>query len=348
MKYIKQKHAGNFSYIAFCQSCGNFFHVRDRTDAKSRKFCNRNCVSKAQKTSITKICANCGNEYSVWPSHDRAGSKYCSVGCASKAMKTGEYRICPICNNEFYVIKAKIKKGEGKYCSKECANKSLEKRIKIRCAYCDKENEVHPSRLKNKKDYFCNMDCYYKSLPKKLVKNCVYCGEEFLTQPSVDRIFCNDICQQKANKDKKIERICKHCGKTFLAYKHAVNKGFGIYCDNECMYKGQSGEGASSWRGGVSFEPYCYKFNEKLKERVRNFWNRECAICAKTEKENGRKMSVHHVNYNKMSCCDGTPPLFIPVCQSCHAKTNLNRNWWEHILTEYIMVWYDGESYLPE
>lgn len=49
-----------------------------------------------------------------------------------------------------------------------------------------------------------------------------------------------------------------------------------------------------------------------------------------------------------MSCCDGTPPLFIPVCQSCHAKTNLNRNWWEDMLTEYIMIWYDGESYLPE
>lgn len=199
MKYIKQKHAWKFFIYCFCQSCGNFFHVRDRTDAKSRKFCNRNCVSKAQKTLLLKYVRIVVMNI-LFGHHMIEQDKYCSVGCASKAMKTGEYRICPICNNEFYVIKAKIKKGEGKYCSKECANKSLEKRIKIRCAYCDKENEVHPSRLKNKKDYFCNMDCYYKSLPKKLVKNCVYCGEEFLTQPSVDRIFCNDICQQKANK----------------------------------------------------------------------------------------------------------------------------------------------------
>ena len=105
------------------------------------------------------------------------------------------------------------------------------------------------------------------------------------------------------------------------------------------------GENHPKWLGGVSFEPYCPKFNNEFKERVRAFWNRECGLCGLSEQDNGRKLSVHHVNYEKMVCCDDTPPLFIPLCSSCHAITNHNRRGWEHVLTEYIMIYFNGDSY---
>jgi len=112
--------------------------------------------------------------------------------------------------------------------------------------------------------------------------------------------------------------------------------------------KSVKGRRNPSWKGGISFEPYCPKFNDEFKERVRRFWGYECGICGKSQKDNGIKLSVHHVNYEKMVCCDNTPPLFITTCKNCHTKTNWNRNHWENMLTEYIMIYFNGNSYNPK
>ncbi len=85
-----------------------------------------------------------------------------------------------------------------------------------------------------------------------------------------------------------------------------------------------------------------------LKKELRKFWGRRCGLSGVTEGENGQKLSVHHVNYNKMVCCDDTPPLFIAVSNYWNSKLNHNRKYWEHILTEYIMIYFDGESFLSK
>lgn len=110
------------------------------------------------------------------------------------------------------------------------------------------------------------------------------------------------------------------------------------------MY-GKNGHLNPNWRGGTSFGKYCPKFNPKFKERVREFWGRKCGICGRIESTLSRKLSVHHVNYEKMSCCNDAPPLFIPLCNACHTKTNFKREYWEHSLTEFIMIYFDGDSY---
>jgi hypothetical protein len=106
------------------------------------------------------------------------------------------------------------------------------------------------------------------------------------------------------------------------------------------------GENNPNWRGGTSFEPYCQKFNNEFKERVREFWGRKCFLCGC--QENGEKLHVHHVNYNKNTCCDSSPPLFIVLCRSCHARTNNQRDIWEPYLTEQILLATDGECYFPK
>lgn len=110
----------------------------------------------------------------------------------------------------------------------------------------------------------------------------------------------------------------------------------------------QPQENHINWKGGISRGPYCELFNEEFKERVRFFWGRKCGVCFKTEKENGAKLSVHHVSYDKDSCCNKTKPLFIPFCRSCHTKTNHNRNYWEEYLSNYIMIWNNGRCYLEK
>lgn len=108
------------------------------------------------------------------------------------------------------------------------------------------------------------------------------------------------------------------------------------------------GEECNNWRGGVSFLPYCPKFDNEFRERVRKFFDRKCYLCDKDEIENGAKLCVHHVNYDKMTCCNDTKPLFVPLCRVCHAKTGYNRKYWEDFFTISLEYLTDSESYLRE
>jgi len=79
------------------------------------------------------------------------------------------------------------------------------------------------------------------------------------------------------------------------------------------------------WQNGKSFEPYGLEFNEDLKEVIRNRDRRKCQICKKTELDNGEKLSVHHINYNKL---DNYPNNLISLCRRCHSKTNHGHQHW--------------------
>ncbi len=90
-----------------------------------------------------------------------------------------------------------------------------------------------------------------------------------------------------------------------------------------------SGENSWNWQGGISFEPYCKKFNKSLKESIRDRDERICQECGKTEIENGKKLTCHHIHYDKPNC----DPDLIALCTSCNSKVNGNRDYWE----EYFM-----------
>lgn len=110
-----------------------------------------------------------------------------------------------------------------------------------------------------------------------------------------------------------------------------------------------SGENHSNWHGGLSYEPYCIKFNGEFKERVRDFFGRICFICGKNEIDNGRKLDVHHVNYLKMACCDPhIKPMFVPLCRGCHSLTNFERESWEEFLIASLEYLTNGECFLQK
>lgn len=95
--------------------------------------------------------------------------------------------------------------------------------------------------------------------------------------------------------------------------------------------KGQfSGEKHPNWNGGASFKPYCYKFNDELKEKIRERDNRTCQLCG--AKENGRKLSVHHVHYDKIDC----EPDLISLCGKCSSKVNFNRDYYENLFMQIL------------
>ena len=99
------------------------------------------------------------------------------------------------------------------------------------------------------------------------------------------------------------------------------------------MSESLKGENSPNWKGGISFEPYCPKFNNIFKEEIREMFDRKCFMCEISENETGQKHCVHHVTYDKSCLCDDKVCKFVPLCRSCHAKTNHNRDCWEkHII----------------
>ena len=86
------------------------------------------------------------------------------------------------------------------------------------------------------------------------------------------------------------------------------------------------GEKCIHWEGGISYEPYCPRFNFRLKEKIREKYGRACFLCGKTETENGKRLDVHHVDGDKMQGCSGKELLLVPLCVSCHAKIKFDKN----------------------
>ena len=118
---------------------------------------------------------------------------------------------------------------------------------------------------------------------------------------------------------------------------------------NQHYMRGRTGEDHHLWKGGLSFGPYCPKFNKYFKRRVRAFFKHECALCGKPQSEEQRALQVHHIHYNKSSCCDVEAPReFILLCNSCHMKTNHNRDYWEEYLSDLIKTKYGGKCYYSE
>lgn len=140
--------------------------------------------------------------------------------------------------------------------------------------------------------------------------------------------------------------------KLSLSLRGANNPRYGCHLTEETKKKisearmgKYKGEMNPNWRGGVSFEPYCIKFNKEFKERVREFFGRRCVECNKFEDENGDKLSVHHINYDKMVCCNDTTPLFVALCRSCHSKTQVNRDHWYEYFDNLINTKYNGKCF---
>ena len=102
------------------------------------------------------------------------------------------------------------------------------------------------------------------------------------------------------------------------------------------MSESRKGEKNPAWMGGISYGDYCAKFNPKFKEKIRAKYNYRCFLCGKTTKENGRRLSVHHVNFNKDCLCDNSDCKFVPVCINCHNKTSNNRDYWELMIMYMI------------
>jgi hypothetical protein len=92
----------------------------------------------------------------------------------------------------------------------------------------------------------------------------------------------------KRMKPEHLERLkAMHQGKP-LTQEHKANMSRSL--KGRRPYPGSieknSGANCHLWRGGVSFEPYCPKFNNNLKLRIRAFFDYNCLTCGKSTEDN--------------------------------------------------------------
>lgn len=122
-----------------------------------------------------------------------------------------------------------------------------------------------------------------------------------------------------------LSKTRKHMFKEGLLNASGENNGmFGkIPWNKNKKFPQFSGKNNSNWRGGKSFEPYGMKFNNELKEKIRERDNYECQYC--TKKQEREKLDVHHIDYNKKN---NSKINLISLCKKCHGKANFNRKHW--------------------
>ena len=92
------------------------------------------------------------------------------------------------------------------------------------------------------------------------------------------------------------------------------------------MYN-HTGELNPAWKGGSSFEPYCPKFNESLKRKIRERDGYTCQYCGDPGKH------VHHIDHNKKN---SNPSNLITLCLPHNTKAEYNPTLWEHLFRNIL------------
>lgn len=219
--------------------------------------------------------------------------------------------ICKTCKTPFFVYPCNLRRGRGKYCSPKCANIGTERRQ--HCSESSKGRHLSDGTREKIRNTLKG-----RTRPPEHCKN-ISLGQKGKTVSESTRQKLSEITKQLFKDPAYVQK------------RNAALKGK------------QIGEKSHSWKGGISFEPYCPKFTSEFKERVRAFFGYRCVECGTPQ--NGYKLHVHHVNFNKETCCDNTIPLFVALCRSCHTATNHNREYWEQHFTDMIIGYYGGKCY---
>lgn len=104
-------------------------------------------------------------------------------------------------------------------------------------------------------------------------------------------------------------------------------------CKDQWASENQTGIKATGYIHGQAHLPYAKTWTKKLKEQIRNRDNFTCQICGKSQLDFQRRLSIHHIDYNKENCKEYN---LISLCVHCHGLTNKNRNSWIEYFQELL------------
>lgn len=123
----------------------------------------------------------------------------------------------------------------------------------------------------------------------------------------------------------KVQRICKQCGKQFMAHQYAIERGRGVFCSQECVWQAkvrpkvhrsckQCGEAFVGKRGSIFCGHECAK-----KARGLPKVQRTCEICGKTFLVEAGQLKWNPAKYCSRKCSleSHKRPNPVYTCQCC-------------------------------
>ena len=278
---------------------------------------------------ITKQCIDCGVSKSFYPSQ--------LVGASARyTVRGGVYR-CRTCWNKkrtTMVIRPRVL------------------RVATICVVCGKTRCMTVrERSTYAREYKCR-PCYLKDKTErtrynkqsfnygKVLVTCPTCNKPRLLNKKYARSvvgMCRNCRDNKARRHAKRTRlVCRVRGTVRLVKRSVAQRS--IRSTGECYCRScgnkhrPTGELSSTWRGGISFEPYSTQWTEQVKTRIRQRDGNCCVLC-NIEQSPRRRLSVHHIDYNKFNVQDSN---LVALCLSCHTKTNFNREYWRSLLSALL------------
>lgn len=240
-------------------------------------------------------------------------------------------RKCEICNKEM-VLRTVNKKGEKnfgniittdknkRFCSRECQNKwqnNVSWEVRVGKETADRIRKETSQRVKGNKNPTCNPD-----IAKKVSEGL----KLYLKEHPEERVGDNNAFYGKSHTEE------------YKKWAKESRKGKWSYNEEQYLKKIENqprGENSPMWKGGTSFSPYSPDFNNKLKRKIKIRDNYQCCVCNKQT----QKLFIHHINYDKL---DSNEKNLISLCNSCHSKTNSNRDRWIIFFDSLIIEKYDN------
>lgn len=240
-------------------------------------------------------------------------------------------KICPICSHSFtsYINRNRI------YCNNKCYFKWLKlhpnKGAKGHTYVMKDEHKLKISKaLKGKKRIFNHKPdcpcciCKAKRGETKGKNANNWKGDKALRR---QKYYCIEPnCKNEISYEnfKNGNKRCKPCSKSgnrnsFFNKKHSKEQ-------KEKWSLNRKLELNAHWLNGKSFEVYPLGWNKTFKEQIRYRDGYKCQLCGKNQLENGRKLHVHHIDYDKKNLDVNN---LISLCTTCHTKTNFNRKYWK-------------------
>jgi len=326
--------------VIVCENCGKERTIQRQTERKIRlgqlknlcKSCSNRLRSKhaiAARDKIAFVCPDCGEKRTITgqtlrdiKSGRRSGR---CKSCAERAKKgytiAGKNKVlymCPVCKQERVIDGFTLRKIEsGKYSGlcRSCGARSRSKRsvaardkVPYICPSCGEERTITGGNLWLIEDGKISGDC----------KSCALKGIPHL----------NSRGQKHHNWKGGMKTVsCKWCNKKFEIAPCHIKKGGGHFCSLACRGKAKTGENATQWKGGVSFEPYAPTFNKALKTAIRERDSYTCVSCGDCGNH------VHHIDYDKDNSQWNN---LVTLCDSCHGKSNHKRASYMAILSDKV------------
>lgn len=258
--------------------------------------------------------------------------------------------MCKKCGKPFQY---KPSEGNRIYCSIECYHTCVPK-IKKTCKTCGIDFEVQPCYDVENRSMYCSSKCFGMAMKGREAWNkgkrgifsaevCKRISEANKGRPSPFKGISNRYSEETRKKISDAGH--KRKGRPGRKHTDETKKKLSIHFTGKKRPE-LSGDRHHMWKGGIAYTPYCNKFNTRFKDRVREFFGNRCVRCGKTKQENKNALSVHHVDENKNTCCDGTKPLFVPLCSSCHGIIHTHKDTdWQEYFTNKIEKEYAGRCY---